>query len=168
MSDIDYLNDLNGKTVATASLEPEEGNPRRWVAVLTFTDGSRITFMADIDCGVHYVATIEGEPGNVVLDQDLFQHTLGVLLRAHGTLEREMNGTSKDTYEVWEMTSAAYDKLAALQPEGDVGPEDLYALCTEADRIDSQAYTDLVESDLSGDAFLAGVRRIIESNEDRK
>lgn len=59
MSDIDYLNDLNGKTVATACLEPEEGNPRRWVAVLTFTDGSRVTFMADIDCGVHYVAVIE-------------------------------------------------------------------------------------------------------------
>lgn len=51
----------------------------------------------------------------VVLDHDLFQHTLGVLLRAHGTLEREMNGTAKDTFEVWQMTSDAYDKLVALQ-----------------------------------------------------
>lgn len=59
MSDIDYLNDLNGKTVATACLEHEEGSTRRWAAVLTFTDGSRVTFMADIDFGVHYVAVIE-------------------------------------------------------------------------------------------------------------
>lgn len=65
----DYLNELHGKTVATANLEPEEGSKHRWVAVLTFTDGSRVTFMADIDRGVEYVATLAfaGVPDTVTV-----------------------------------------------------------------------------------------------------
>lgn len=54
----DFLNELHGKTVATADLELEEGSKRRYVAVLTFTDNSRVTFMADVDFGVQYVATL--------------------------------------------------------------------------------------------------------------
>ena len=52
----------------------------------------------------------------IPISYDLFQHLLGVLMRAHGTLERQMNGTANDTFEVWQMTSDAYDRLVALQP----------------------------------------------------
>jgi hypothetical protein len=53
---------------------------------------------------------------DIKITNELYQHVLGVLLRTHGTLERQMNGTAQDTYEVWEMCAQAYDKLHALQP----------------------------------------------------
>lgn len=54
----DYINLLEGKTVATANLELEDDSTRRYVAVLTFTDGSRITFEGDIDFGTVYSLSV--------------------------------------------------------------------------------------------------------------
>lgn len=54
----DYINLLEGKTVATANLEQEDDSTRRYVAVLTFTDGSRITFEGDIDFGMVYSLSV--------------------------------------------------------------------------------------------------------------
>jgi hypothetical protein len=54
------LNALRGKTVATADLELEEDSSRRYIAVLTFTDGSWVTFEGDIDQGVEYSTCIVG------------------------------------------------------------------------------------------------------------